>query len=219
MSHFSSLESSSNSYTSHCYPLLFCLSSYPCCFPAFFTSAAMQSAPEIPPRVSSKKRRASPSLEQQEAKRNQLTQYIDSAKNTSKPRESYDSSFWSGRATISKLLEEKTSPSRKISLHNFYSEHTDPKAKAQAWADTTEGRQTAEIMRANKLDQKLCERQAHRLNNNNNNDNPDFLEKNRRRTFMKLFGSSFRELVIDPRVSGGKRESDIQTQFRNYLNL
>ena len=178
----------------------------------------MQSAPEIPPRVSSKKRHASPSLEQQEAKKKQLTKYINSAKDGLKPRESYDASFWDNRASISRLLQKKTNLSRKISMKNFQSELTDPEEKAKAWVLTTEGREFAETMRAHKLDQKLCERQARRLDNSNH-ENSDFLEKNRRRAYMKLFGSSFRGLAIDHRRSGGKREGGIQYQFKNCLIL
>lgn len=80
------------------------------------------------------------------------------------------------------------------------------------------GGEIVKIIRAYKLDQKLYKSQARRLNSDNN-DNPEFLEKNRRRIFIKPFSSSFRGLVIDPRKSGGKRESDFQSHFRNYSNL
>ena len=115
--------------------------------------------PEIPTRTSSTKRRASTSIEEEQAaKIKKLGMRIKIKKLDLKPHESLDSSYWRARASVSQLLQEKDVLKKKQSIQNFKSQHVDREANVSAWLETAEGKEIMEIMRAHELDYKMCER-------------------------------------------------------------
>ena len=115
--------------------------------------------PEIPTRTSSTKRRASTSIEEEQAaKIKKLGMRIKIKKLDLKPHESLDSSYWRARASVSQLLQEKDVLKKKQSIQNFKFQHVDREANVSAWLETAEGKEIVEIMRAHELDYKMCER-------------------------------------------------------------
>ncbi|CAL8579883.1 hypothetical protein XPA_005613 [Xanthoria parietina] len=116
--------------------------------------------PEIPTRTSSTKRRASTSIEEEQAaKIKKLGMRIKIKKLDLKPHESLDSSYWRARASVSQLLQEKDVLKKKQSIQNFKFQACRPRGEmSQAWLETAEGKEIVEIMRAHELDYKMCER-------------------------------------------------------------
>ncbi len=171
----------------------------------------MQSPPEIPARRSSK-RRASPLSEQQKQRSKRLkdvNEEIKRRRTKLTTRDSFDSAFWQKRARISKLLQQRVNLRRKTSLEELDVSPTE-------WADTEEGKSFIEEMRAHQLDFKICARQADRLKLDARN--PEYSARSHRRTFMKLFTTSYRGLGINVQKAGsGARPSNIQSKFRRCL--
>ena len=171
----------------------------------------MQSPPELPARCSSK-RRASPLSEQQKQRSKRLkdiNEEIRTSRAKLTAKDSYDAPFWKKRARISRLLQQRVNLYRKTSIEKLDVSPT-------AWVDTEEGKRFIQEMRAHKLDFKICARQADRLRLDAKL--PEYSARSRRRTFMKLFTTSYRGLGISIQKTGsGNRPSGTQYKFRQCL--
>lgn len=118
------------------------------------------------------------------------------------------SRYWFQRIAIARQLQHRNEINRKISLREFQSKTG---SDEQEWLKTSKAKEFIEEMRSQMLDEKLCRKQAHRLQLE-----PGKEDKTFRRVFMKFFTTSKRGLGIMG-TGAGKRESSVQGNFRAAL--
>lgn len=95
-----------------------------------------------------------------EAEKDKIIDEIQSAQKRLKPQTNFNSDYFFQRASIAKKLQIHTDLMRKISLRDF---KTSTGGDEQAWMDTPEAKDLLTKMRSQNLEERLCEKQAKRL--------------------------------------------------------
>ncbi|KAL8837607.1 MAG: hypothetical protein Q9170_002450 [Blastenia crenularia] len=174
----------------------------------------MASPPEIPIRQSSKRVASNELIEEYRQRENRINTDLDHARKSLKPSGSFDATYWKGRVKVSKLLQERNTMKRKISVARF--RDSNPEAEEEEWAKSSEGRNFQEKMKSHMIEHDICLRQADRTKLEA--EDPHFDTKRARRVFMTLFTTSSKGLGIDKSKTGGPdRNGNIQNQFQKEL--
>ncbi|KAL9099680.1 MAG: hypothetical protein Q9163_004854 [Psora crenata] len=143
-----------------------------------------------------------------EKERDEINKQLQNARIDLEPQASFSSDYWLQRSMIAGQLETRSELNRKISLRDFQLETG---GDEQAWIQTDKARELMEEAKSQALDQKLCLRQAERLQSSAETEKGTL-----RRVFMKFFVTSKLGLGITG-TGAGKRDSRVQSNFRAAL--
>jgi hypothetical protein len=184
---------------------------------------------QIPLRTSSK--RALETLEESklEEQRNDINKELSYSRKKLRPQASFTSlyashhrhyseiasanmffanSYWTQAADVARQLQNRNEIRRKISLRDYMVEGSGEEGD---WLKTAKAGLLFAEMKAAEVDEKICERQAKRLENSAAKP-----AGNLRRSFIELFTTSTLGLGITF-TGRGKRNADLQDQFRKSM--
>ncbi|KAI9765070.1 MAG: hypothetical protein M1839_005617 [Geoglossum umbratile] len=153
----------------------------------------------IPERTSSKR-----AMDTLEGERDDLNHMIAMSRKKLKPQASFSSEYWSQAADIARQMQQRNEVQQRISIRDLGGNETE-------WQKTPEAQELFDQLKAQQVDEKMCERQAQRLKNP-----VDGSEGSLRRSFIQLFTTSKLGLGITS-TGAGKRDSRMQSTFRSTM--